>query len=151
MKEDSMNTITDFLTPDHQRCDTFFADAESAAANGNWGEATSLYNSFVDATLHHFAMEEEVLFPAFDKRTGMLLGPTDTMRMEHRQMNDLMSQMTDAVQQHNKNTFLGLSETLLMIMQQHNLKEEQMLYRMADQMLCDDSSNVVDNMKKLAA
>jgi len=100
---------------------------------------------------HHFAMEEEVLFPAFDDRTGMAMGPTATMRMEHRQMTDLVSQMTDAVQQHDKNGFLGLSETLLMIMQQHNMKEEQMLYRMADQVLGSESDSIVGNMKKIAA
>ena len=81
----------------------------------------------------------------------MAMGPTETMRMEHRQMTDLVSQMTDAVQQRDKNGFLGLSETLLMIMQQHNMKEEQMLYRMADQVLGGESAIVVDNMKKVAA
>jgi hemerythrin-like domain-containing protein len=146
-----MNNIADFLTPDHHRCDSIFADAESAAANGEWDKATSIFNQFVDALRHHFAMEEEALFPAFDQRTGMAMGPTETMRMEHRQMTDLVSQMTDAVQQRDKNGFLGLSETLLMIMQQHNMKEEQMLYRMADQVLGGESAIVVDNMKKVAA
>lgn len=146
-----MNTITDFLTPDHHRCDTIFADAETAAASGDWDKATAAFNHFVDALRHHFAMEEEVLFRTFDERTGMAMGPTETMRLEHRQMTDLISEMADAVQQHDKNDFLGLSETLLMIMQQHNMKEEQMLYRMADQVLCDESNRVVDNMKKIAA
>lgn len=146
-----MNNITDFLTPDHHRCDTIFADAESAAASGEWDKATATFSHFVDALRHHFAMEEEVLFPAFDERTHMTMGPTETMRMEHRQMTDLISQMADAAQQHDKNGFLGLSETLLMIMQQHNMKEEQMLYRMADQVLCGTADNIVDNMKKVAA
>lgn len=144
-----MNTITEFLTPDHQRCDAIFANAESAAAAGDWDQATTTFNQFADAVRHHFAMEEEVLFPAFDERTRMAMGPTATMRMEHRQMTDLMSQMTDAVHQHDKGAFLGLSETLLMVMQQHNLKEEQMLYRMADHVLSAESGDLVGHMKKL--
>ncbi len=37
----------------------------------------------------------------------------------------------------------------MMLMQQHNMKEEQMLYRMADQHLSQDSSTVVLQMKEL--
>ena len=146
-----MSNIADFLTPDHHRCDSIFADAESAAASGDWAKATATFNQFVDALRHHFAMEEEVLFTAFDERTGMAMGPTETMRMEHRQMTDLISEITDALQQQDENEFLGLAETLLMIMQQHNLKEEQMLYRMADQVLVSESDKIVDNMKKVSA
>ena len=49
---------------------------------------------FQDALLHHFAMEEEVMFPAFEARTGMTQGPTAVMRSEHRQMTDLLNRMS---------------------------------------------------------
>jgi hemerythrin-like domain-containing protein len=145
-----MSTISEFMTPDHSRCDDYFAKAEAAAANGDWSACHSAFNSFVDATQHHFAMEEEVLFPSFEARTGMTMGPTQMMRMEHRQMSDLIAQMVDAVQQQNQGEFLGLSETLLMIMQQHNLKEEQMLYRMADEVLGGEIDTVIGQMKNIA-
>lgn len=144
-----MNTISEFMTPDHSRCDDYFAKAEAAAANGDWPACEGAFKDFVDATQHHFAMEEEVLFPAFEARTGMTMGPTQMMRLEHRQMSDLISQMVDAVQQKNQGEFLGLSETLLMIMQQHNLKEEQMLYRMADEVLAGELDAVIEQLKKV--
>jgi len=43
-----------------------------------------------------------------------------------------------------KNGFLGASETLLFTMQQHNMKEEQMMYTMADDTL--DSSKIIEEM-----
>lgn len=144
-----MTTISDFLAPDHQRCDNLFAAAESAAAHGDWDHAVKGFSSFQDALLHHFAMEEQVLFSTFEARTGMTQGPTAIMRMEHRQMTDLLNQMADAVARRDSDGFLGDAETLLIIMQQHNMKEEQMLYRMADQALAGELDEVVGRMRAL--
>ena len=36
--------------------------------------------------------------------------------------------------------FLGMTETLMMLTQQHNMKEEQMLYPMTDQALSDGAA-----------
>jgi len=95
-------------------------------------------------------MEEEALFPAFEARTGMTQGPTQMMRMEHVQMRELLDQMTDAVQRQNSDAFLGDCETLLIIMQQHNMKEEQMLYLMADQVLAGEAEDVVGRMRAVS-
>jgi hemerythrin-like domain-containing protein len=144
-----MTTISDFLAPDHQHCDSLFAAAESAAAHGDWDNAVRDFARFQEALLHHFAMEEEVMFPAFEARTGMTQGPTSMMRMEHREMTDLLNQMTDAAARKDSDGFLGDAETLLIIMQQHNMKEEQMLYRMADQALAGELDEVVGRMRAM--
>lgn len=142
-----MTTITDFLSLDHKRCDELFAAAEGAVAQAEWGEATACFERFRDAMRHHFAMEEEVMFPAFEARTGMRNGPTAVMRSEHRQMEALLDQLAEAAARRSQIDFLGEAETLLLIMQQHNVKEEQMLYRMADQALVSEMEAVVGRMR----
>jgi hemerythrin-like domain-containing protein len=145
-----MPTISAFLTPDHQHCDTLFAAAEATAAQGDWNAATEAWTRFHDALLHHFSMEEEVLFPAFEARTGMTQGPTQIMRMEHRQMSDLLNQLSDGLTRQDADAFLGDCETLLIIMQQHNMKEEQMLYHMADQVLAGEAEDVIGRMRAVS-
>lgn len=142
-----MTSISAFLTPDHHHCDTLFATAETAVAQGNWPVATEAWARFHEALRHHFAMEEEVLFPAFEARTGMTQGPTQVMRMEHRQMTDLLNQLADALASQDSDAFLGDCETLLIIMQQHNMKEEQMLYHMADQVLAGEAEDMIVRMR----
>ena len=144
-----MTTISDFLAPDHKRCDNLFADAEAAVANGDWDNGTAGFSRFQDAMQHHFGMEEEVMFPAFEEYTGMTQGPTEVMRSEHRQMTDLLKQMSSAIARKDTNAYLGDADTLLIIMQQHNVKEEQMLYRMADQALADEQDEVVGRMRAM--
>ena len=144
-----VTSISDFLASDHQRCDNLFAAAEAAAAHGEWDNATTGFSYFQDALLHHFALEEAIMFPAFEARTGMTQGPTAMMRSEHRQMTDLLNQMADAVASKDSDGFLGDADTLLIIMQQHNMKEEQMLYQMADQALVGELDEVVGRMRAM--
>lgn len=145
-----MATISDFLAPDHKHCDELYAAAESAVAAADWEAATSGFSRFFAAMRHHFAMEEEVMFPAFEERTGMRNGPTGVMRSEHQQMNTLLDQMAWAVAHQQQEAYLGDAETLLLVMQQHNIKEEQMLYRMADRALAEELEEVLGRMRAIA-
>jgi len=141
--------IKTFLTKDHRACDEEFANMENAVASDNWVEAKKKFDSFVEDLYGHFDMEEKVMFPAFESRTGMMGGPTQVMRMEHDQMRNVISQMENDVTNKNKDHFFGLSESLMMLMQQHNMKEEQMLYAMADAHLGVDAFDIVEKMKEL--
>ena len=145
-----MSTILDFLGSDHRACDDLFASAEAAAAQKNWDSARTLFDRFQAAMAHHLSMEETVLFPAFEARTSNSMGPTQVMRMEHEQMRGLMRDMANAVAAGNQNAYLGLSETLNMLMQQHNLKEENMLYPMSDQVLSNSRDDLIRSMQTIA-
>lgn len=144
-----MSTILDFMGGDHHACDDLFAAAEAAAAQKNWDSAHSLFERFQAALAHHLAMEEEVLFPAFEARTGMSMGPTQVMRMEHEQMRGLLQEMASAVANADQGRYLGLSETLNMLMQQHNLKEENVLYPMTDQVLAGERDSLIRSMQAI--
>jgi len=146
-----MHTILDFLGSDHRACDDLFASAEAAVAQKNWDSARDLFAHFQAAMARHLAMEEEVLFPAFEARTGNSMGPTQVMRMEHAQMRSLLQDMASDVSTGNQNGFLGLSETLNMLMQQHNLKEENMLYPMSDRVLDSERDGLIRAMEAVAA
>ena len=138
------------MIQDHEHCDTLFADAENAVAQGNWPLANTHFQAFRSDTLRHFDREEDALFPAFEARTGMSGGPTFVMRSEHAQMRDALNAMGQALEAQDSQGYLGLSETLLMLMRQHNLKEEQILYPMMDQALADEADTLLAGMQDQA-
>ena len=144
-----MSTISSFLTTDHRACDEEFADMENAVASGDWDLSAEKLNKFITDLLHHFDMEEKVMFPTFEDVTGMIQGPTMIMRMEHDQMRQLLNALQEDLEKKNKNHFFGVSESLMMLMQQHNMKEEQMLYAMADVHLASLVPQVIENMKAI--
>ena len=130
--------IKQFMAQDHRDCDLLFAKAENAASKNDWATASQAFNEFIQAMERHLGIEEQELFPAFEEETGILTGPTEMMRMEHEQMRGLFSEMGEAMQQQNSDDYLGAAETLLILMQQHNMKEEQILYNIMDQRLAAD-------------
>ena len=143
-----MVTIKDFLLADHRRCDEIFAEMENRA-NNSLSDAKSITQEFIQETEKHFQMEERVMFVEFETKTGMTQGPTAMMRQEHTQIRGLMAQLLDAIEADDKNKFFGLTETLMILLQQHNMKEEQMLYPMAQQHLSAESQRIVAMMDSL--
>ena len=144
-----MNTISSFLTSDHRACDNEVANLENAIASHDWEEAKNQFEKFRLELTHHFDMEEKVMFPAFEEVTGMTQGPTMVMRMEHSQMRNILDDLKSDIEKKDKNHFFGVSESLMMLMQQHNMKEEQMLYKMADMHLGTLVSKTIEDMKAL--
>ena len=139
--------ITQYLTEEHRRCDNLYAEVENAVINDDWEKAEELFKEFKEKTLLHFDKEEKVLFPEFEEKTGIVMGPTQVMRMEHQQARLILNQMEEALKNRNKKDFLSLGESLMILIQQHNMKEEQILYPMCDQNL--NSAEIVEKMAEL--
>jgi DUF438 domain-containing protein len=127
--------IAETMTAHHRHCDDAFAAAENAVSAGNWAEATRAFSVFHQLMEGHFTGEETCLFPAFEAETGHTQGPTQVMRMEHIQMRQLLVQLQASLTESQQAQYLGASETLLIMMQQHNIKEEKILYPMCDHAL----------------
>ena len=144
-----MSTIKEYLTNEHKECDNFFSDLETAVANRDWDKANEAFKIFFDDTEKHFQKEERVLFPALEEIMGSSEGPTQVMRMEHAQMRAGMEQMRADLEKQDADHFLGLSETFNILIQQHNMKEEQILYNMSDNALAPKKDQIVDLMEHL--
>ena len=142
-----MTTIRTFMTDDHRRCDDLFAETEQAIAKKNMPAAKAAFAHFRNAILAHFDCEEKTLFPTFEAKTGMRMGPTQVMRMEHSQMRALLEDAVDALKQGNSEDYLGLADTLLIMMQQHNMKEENILYPMCDQHLAAETPALLAHLE----
>ena len=132
-----MTSIPEFMTTKHRECDELFTESEAAVAKSDWSLALTKWQSFAIELTRHFSQEEDVLFPKFEQATGMKAGPIQVMRMEHQQMRALVQDLDNALAAQAKDEYLGLSETLMVMMQQHNMKEEMMLYPMMAQNVAD--------------
>jgi hemerythrin-like domain-containing protein len=144
-----MGDVAGYMTHEHRECDELFAKAEAAVDAGNWAVADEQFTAYDSLTRLHLRREEEVLFPEFEFRTGMTSGPTAMMRIEHNQIRALLVSMTAALAERDTETFLGEAETLMILTQQHNMKEEQILYPMTDTTLASDASEVIGRMKEV--
>jgi len=145
----TVSAIATYLTAHHRECDEIYAAAEKSVSAGDWDAATKRAKRFRDSMDRHFQMEEEVLFPAFEAATGMAGGPTMVMRMEHEQARGLLADLDRALAARDARAWLSAGETLLILLQQHNMKEEGMLYPMSDQALAGEASALVSRLSEI--
>ncbi len=141
-----MTSIQEFMTQHHKQCDDLLVEAEGAIANNDWTEVATDWNAFEKETLHHFELEEQVLFPEFEAQTGMVGGPTNVMRQEHSQIKAMFEQMKQAIAEQDQERAMGVIESTMLFIQQHNMKEEQILYPMSDNRL-SNGEELVARMK----
>lgn len=138
-----MTTLSSLLKHEHHRCDEAFTEAENAVAASDWPQASAAFARFRTATIGHFDKEEKTLFPALAEVTGMAGGPLHVMRLEHEQMRGTLAQWGTAIEVRDQAAALGWSETLMMVMQQHNHKEEHIVYAMADEALAGQTERLL--------
>ena len=146
-----MAKISQTLGGHHKLCDELFAKCEMAALERRWEDLEDVHARFASALEAHLRAEENVLFPAFELATGSTVGPTQVMREEHMQMRDIFGRLGQAASQHQSESYSDLGETLLILMQQHNLKEENILYPMCDRSLAQRAQELTDRLAEVLA
>ena len=75
------------------------------------------------------------------------MGPTAVMRSEHAQIRELMEAAAAAIDARDADDFSGYAETLHIMTQQHNMKEENVLYPMCDQHLAAQAPGLVAQLR----
>ena len=142
--------ITNYMRDEHRACDDIFVSAEKSVIDGNFEQAEKEFIEFANETLQHFKKEEETLFPTFEKISGSTEGPTRIMKFEHEQVRGLIGKMAEAVENKDKDAYLSLAESMMILLQQHNMKEEQMLYAMCDRVIPQDvKESTLETMKAI--
>jgi hemerythrin-like domain-containing protein len=141
------DSIATFMTDDHQRCDQLLAACEQAASGGDWNRLLEQATELSKALIGHFDMEEQVLFPELIAVSPWATGPTGMMTMEHGQMRALVTELNEAVVEQDADACLGILETLHLVIQQHNSKEEGILYPMAEESLGDQTRDILNRLQ----
>ena len=147
-----MESITAWMQQDHVLIDGILERATAAAQAGDFAALEREAALFLQRLERHIDMEENLLFPAFEERTGMTAaGPSVQMRAEHEQMQAIFLQMRAAVAAKDAAGYRQASQALLEVLVPHNLKEEQMMYPMLDDAMGADASALLADVKEMAA
>jgi regulator of cell morphogenesis and NO signaling len=132
---ETARTVLEFLGWDHDRLDSLLASVRGLLSSAKAEEAAGRFMEFRTGLLRHIRLEEEVLFPAFERITGQTgAGPTTVMRMEHSEIKKILDRMSEgfAASGMTAPRFESLRNDLVAVLGVHNEKEEQILYPMTD-------------------
>jgi iron-sulfur cluster repair protein YtfE (RIC family) len=147
------DSISGFLGADHQRLTKLWEETKAAVAAEDFNVVHLRSAAFIAALRHHIRMEEQILFPAIEERTGARdFGPTFVMRQEHRQIEHALDKLgllvTVAEQWTAIQAIEGQPIDPTALFQSHDGKEESVLYPMADRLLgADEARKLIARMK----
>lgn len=138
-----------FLTHVHRACDALWSELETALEDEDAEAIGRLWPRFDAAVRRHLAMEEEVIFPALEQAMGRHgFGPVQMMKIEHTQMRALLDRMARAALDTQWQEMMDEGDTLLMLVGQHNAKEEGILYPMLQQELASTWGGLVEQLDR---
>lgn len=122
--------IAKILQQDHERLDRILEDAAQAVHNARWADAADTLETFRRGIVDgHMAVEESLLFPAFEAwEGGEDHALTALLRKGHRDLQVFFSEMADAIAAQDAEEFDDLLSTVQTILKQHDAKEESEVY-----------------------
>lgn len=141
------NAIYTYFESDHDRLDALLANFR-LQKNTDYAAAKPFFREFKFGLQRHIIWEEEILFPLFERKTGMAEGgPTEVMRREHRMIGKCLEELHEKVRKQNPSSDEE-EKQLIEILSMHNRKEELLLYPAIDRLLNDgDVERVFEAMK----
>lgn len=141
---DPDRSVTDYFQTDHRRLDAIYERFEDAAALSDWDKALADFREFSLGLKRHIKAEEEILFPLFEEKTGMVdAGPTFVMKMEHKEIKELLERIENGAASANASVVNEARTLLMNILADHNMKEEHILYPESDSFISDDERSEV--------
>ncbi len=112
--------------------------------------AESVFLFFKSELERHIIWEEDILFPVFERKTGIKDGgPTSVMRTEHIQIKNHLQEKKKKL--HAKKTQDPCKEevALLKVLESHNQKEENILYPGIDNLTSEQEKKLM--IKEMSA
>ena len=128
--------ITDALLGEHGVFYLLFQDLEKAIPTLETVAALTNRAAPLSFSLEaHARLEDELLFTALEPHLGTQSGPLVVMRMEHDQIVNLLGRIESATELEQAR---ALAAQMLQVTHGHFQKEEQVLFRMARQLLGEE-------------
>jgi len=142
-------TITAFYEQDHDRLDELFKTFQKLKRT-DFAKAKEAFKEFKVGLQRHIVWEEDILFPLWEKETGITEGgATSVMRTEHRQIGQHLEAIHQKVEDQNPESDQE-EQALLNLLGSHNMKEERVLYPGIDRVTsAGEREAVFQNMKNI--
>lgn len=115
------------LAQHHEACEKLIVAGEEALERSDWDAFIRHADGIRDALLLHFEFEEEEVFPAFERASGMRQF-TQELCLQHREMRTILDTLVAVSPRHDPEGCSTEFATLALLFRQHRAREEQVMY-----------------------
>ena len=149
--QSTTDRITASMDAEHARIHAMWEQTGAALYAEDFGKLHRLAGDFIGALKRHINAEEQILFPAIEKKTNDI-EPTGAMRLEHRQMEHMLERLKPLLTVEELWTGIKAVEGQEIepgaLLRSHENKEHEVLYPMADEVLgADEARQLIARMR----
>jgi len=130
-----MNPTDNWLVHEHSLYEELLSRCREAAETEDWGSVDRVVHELVAHLKRHMALEEEVLFPAYEATPHAPQGPTTALREEHANIVRLIRDTAQVIRTRDSDHVLECLAQLEYHMIKHHEKEEDIFLPMASHIL----------------
>lgn len=125
-------SVSELIGWDQRRLDDILDDVNELAETGDFTGALRHFEDFRAGLEHHIAMEEQVLFPLYQKLSLDTEAAMAAMYSEHVLIRTLVEQVAEALRTGDLPSFARVIENLYAVMDVHDQKEEDVVFPRLD-------------------
>jgi hemerythrin-like domain-containing protein len=130
-----MSASDNWLVHEHSLYEGLLTQCQEAVEIEDWSGADRVFRGLVTHLKRHMALEEEVLYPAYETAPEAPQGPTTALREEHDQIVRLVRDMLRIIKTRDSDHVLESLVHLEQQMIKHHEKEEDIFLPMASHIL----------------
>ena len=130
-----MSGTDNWLEHEHSLYEDLLSQCQDAVEIEDWRTVDLLFKEMVTSLKRHMALEEEVLYPAYETTPHAPQGPTQALRAEHDRIVGLIMDMNQVIKSRGSEHVLECLLHLETQMIKHHEKEEDIFLPMASHIL----------------
>jgi len=130
-----MSSSDNWLIHEHSLYEDLLSQCQDTVEIEDWASVDLLFKKLVTHLKRHMALEEEVLYHAYEAAAEAPQGPTKALREEHDQIVRLVQDMVRVIKTRNSDYVLECLVHLEKQMIKHHEKEEDIFLPMASHIL----------------
>ncbi len=130
-----MSSDDNWLIHEHSLYENLLSRCTEAAEIEDWKTVNTLFKKMVTHLKRHMALEDEVLYTAYETSTDAPQGPTGALREEHDRIARLVTDMARIIKTRDSDYVLECLAHLERQMIKHHEKEEDIFLPMASHIL----------------
>ena len=146
-----MNSTDNWLVHEHSLYEDLLGECKEAAEIEDWGTVNRAVHELVTHLNRHMALEEEVLYPAYESATHAPQGPTAALREEHAGIVRLIQDMARVIKTMDSDHVLECLAHLESQMIKHHEKEEDIFLPMASHILNTSRDELLSKLAEFDA
>ena len=137
----------DWLFHEHSGFETMLEECIELANLNLWEDCEDVFITFVRSLKVHMAMEEEVLYPAYEQHSDFPQDPVRALRQDHDRLFQLVRDIYQILKSRDSEHFVDAVKPVVVSLHHHHDKEEDFFLPMAGHLLMPYRESIVDELK----